>query len=166
MKPKKQTLDVRSISRFAMGATAALGLVAATAGVSHAHTDVELRGGYYSDVDEGFVGGGLLTSMGSGWDFNPNLEWVLVENADYMTVNGDVHYDFTRDSSAPAVWAGGGVALLHTETDGPRSVSDTDLGMNLFGGIGAKHGSVRPFFQVKGTLSDESETSLALGLRF
>lgn len=144
-------------------------LVASLIGsVASGQTDVELRGGYYSDAEDGFIGGGLLAGLGNSWSFNPNLEWVLTDGYDYFTVNGDFHYDFNR-SSGPAIWAGAGPAMIHTEIDrGPLldDRSDNDLGMNIFGGIGAKYGSVRPFMQLKGRLADNSETSVALGIRF
>ncbi|MEZ4654788.1 MAG: hypothetical protein R3E12_14685, partial [Candidatus Eisenbacteria bacterium] len=107
--------------------------------------------------------------VGHSWDFNPNLEWVLTDGYDYLTVNGDLHYDFNRHSDGPAIWAGSGLAVIHTNVDRPTPLSDnsnTDLGVNLFGGVGAKHGSVRPFMQLKGRLADNTETSVALGLRF
>lgn len=129
-------------------------------------TDVEFRGGYYSDVEEGFVGGGLVADLGNSWDINPNLEWVLTDGYDYLTVNGDIHYDFNDQSSGPAIWAGTGLAVVHTSPDVPAGNDETDLGVNVFGGMGAKSGSVRPFMQLKGRVADNSETSVALGLRF
>lgn len=129
-------------------------------------TDVEFRGGYYSDVEEGFLGGGLVADLGNSWDLNPNLEWVLTDGYDYLTVNGDLHYDFNAQSSGPAIWAGTGLAVVHTSPDAPARNDETDLGVNLFGGVGAKTGSVRPFMQLKGRVADNSETSVALGLRF
>ena len=141
-----------------------------TSSPANAQTAVELRGGYYSDVEEGFVGGGFLTDLGNAWDFNPNVEWVLVDGYDYLTVNGDLHYDFTSGrGSGAALWAGAGMAWVHTALDNRPPGADRtndDVGVNLFTGIGARSGSVRPFMQLKGRIADDNETSFALGLRF
>ncbi len=147
-------------------AAATVAVLASIPQRASSQTDVEFRGGYYTDVEEGFVGGGLISDLGNSWDINPNLEWVLTDGFDYLTVNGDVHYDFNAQSSGPAIWAGTGLALVHTSPDVPRGNDETDLGVNLFGGVGAKSGSVRPFMQLKGRVADNSETSVALGLRF
>jgi len=140
---------------LAVAAGAALALVLAPP--AFAHTDGELRGGFYNDAEEGFVGGGLLFDLGDTWNFNPNLEWVFVESYDYFTVNGDFHKDLNASGDGPA--------LIIRDRDFPGG-DDTSLGLNLFGGLGAKRGAVRPFGQLKFTASDNSETSLALGLRF
>ena len=147
-------------------AAATAAFLASIPNTATSQTDVEFRGGYYSDVEEGFLGGGLVADLGNSWDLNPNLEWVLTDGYDYLTVNGDLHYDFNAQSSGPAIWAGTGLAVVHTSPDAPRGNDETDLGVNLVGGVGAKSGSVRPFMQLKGRVADNSETSVALGLRF
>jgi len=130
-----------------------------------AHTSLELRGGYYTDAGDGFLGGGFLTSLAPRWYFNPNLEWVFVDGYDYYTVNADVHRDL-NPGPGPAIWLGAGPALLVTDYNQPDRGTNTDFGLNLFGGLGAKYGAVRPFTQVKVTVADNTETSLAIGLRF
>lgn len=127
------------------------------------HTSAEVRGGYHLDAEDGFVGGGLNTDLDSDWYFNPNFEWVLVDGYDLWSVNADFHRDFP--TSGPALWLGGGPALIVTDSDGIGN-SHSDFGLNLLGGIGAKTGSVRPFGQMKVTLSDNSSSSLAFGIRF
>jgi hypothetical protein len=86
---------------------------------------------------------------------------------DYLTINGDFHYDMNTGGTT-AVWLGGGPAIIMR--DGPRRAAaggdEADFGMNVFGGLGAKRGEVRPYGQLKALLSDESEGSLAFGVRF
>lgn len=127
------------------------------------HTAADLRAGYHTDTEEGIIGGGINTDLGGRWDFNPNLEWVLVDGYDLWSVNADFHRDFSN--SGPALWLGGGPAVLVTDFDRPGS-GDTDLGLNLLGGIGARTGSVRPYAQMKVTLADNSSSALVLGFRF
>lgn len=43
---------------------------------------------------------------------------------------------------------------------------NTDAGLNLLLGAGMTRGSVLPYFQAKVIAKDDSELSLALGLRF
>jgi len=71
--------------------------------------------------------------------------------------------------NTPPAGTGAGPALIVVNRDEPaygNRGTNTDLGLNLFGGLGAKHGGVRPFAQVKFTVADNTETSLAMGLRF
>jgi hypothetical protein len=130
----------------------------------------ELRGGVYTNADEGFIGGGLISDMSPTWYFNPNVEWVFSEG-NYVTVNADIHKDLNNSGSGPAVWLGAGPAMVVTNTTNPDltprpGVSDTDFGLNLIGGVGAKYGSARPFGQLKYMVSDRNQLSMALGLRF
>lgn len=134
--------------------------------------DFGVRAGYYSDVEEGFLGVEALRGFGRGghWFFNPNLEWVFIDGGDYATLNGDVHYDFDTDGPF-AVWVGGGPALVYNSFDRPRrrgdDDSETDFGFNLLAGIGtARRMAIRPYLQGKILLSDETEAVIAVGVRF
>ena len=136
-----------------------------------AAVDFGVRGGVYDDADAGFIGGELLMGVTGRWFFNPNLEYVFVDDGSLWTLNADVHYDFpSRDGLA--LWAGGGPAVIFRETDPPRSCprcegdDETDIGLNLLGGVGLIRGSMRPYLQGKLILSDGTEASLAVGLRF
>ena len=125
---------------------------------------VDVRGGFNADKEEGLLGAGILTGVGEAWDFNPNVEWTMVPNGSYFTVNGDFHRDFYSTSSGAALWLGAGPALAVWRRD--VGSDDTRFGVNLFGGIGATHGSFRPYGQAKVMLANASEFSLALGARF
>lgn len=128
------------------------------------HTSAEVRSGYHLDAEDALIGGGLNTSMGDHWYFNPNLEWVFVEGGDLWSLNADFHRDLP--TSGPAFWLGGGPAILVRDSGNPDRGDDADFGLNLLAGVGARTGSVRPFGQMKVTLSDNSSSSLAFGVRF
>jgi hypothetical protein len=138
----------------------------ACSGLPAADWDLDLRGGWYAKEAEGpFLGIGGLTQLGQGaWFFNPNLELAWGDEVDYITLNGDVHYDFHSEGSV-TFWVGGGLALVNVDPDGPGD-SETDLGLNAFVGLGKRAGEVRPFGQLKVILSDETEIVLAGGVRF
>ncbi len=123
-----------------------------------------VRAGYYFDAESPFVGGELLTRVDRSLYFNPNVEYVFVDNGSMMTLNGDFHYDLTRNSSTYA-WLGAGLGILHRNPDGPFD-SQTDLGANFLMGVGFGGGGAVPYLQVKGVASDQSEVSLAGGVRF
>ena len=142
-----------------------LAAVAAAPAARADGVDIDVRTGIYTDGSDGFLGAGVLWDVGKtgSWYANPNLEYVFVDNGDFFTVNGDVHYDFKTDAPF-AVWAGGGPAVLFSDPD--HGDSETDFGLNLLAGIGAKQGNIRPYGQVKLIISDDSQLVFAFGLRF
>lgn len=142
----------------------AITLVAAPRWTS-AGTDADLRASVSPDDDAVAIGGGVLTDIGqnSGWHFNPNIELAFGDSRDFVAMSGDFHYDL-RNQQRTAVWVGAGPAILMTNRSSGRD--DTDLGVNVLTGIGAKHGEVRPFAQLRGTMSDDSRIAIAGGVRF
>lgn len=134
--------------------------------------DFGVRAGLYTDQSDGFVGGELLFPLSPRWYFNPNVEWVFVDNGDLFTVNGDFHYDFNVDFDG-FVWAGAGAALIVEDHDPPRrrdrgdgDDAETDVGLNLLGGVGWDVEGFTPYVQGKVIVSDDSEAVVAVGLRF
>lgn len=154
----------RSIVRRAGLLTAIVVALCLVHGSGHAATDVDfdIRGGQYGDVDKPFFGGGVLAGLGHSWYFNPNVEYVFVDNGDYFTANADFHYDF--DVQPFYWWVGGGPALARRNPDIGRD--DTDAALNALTGIAAKSGQVRPFAQLKLVVKDDPEGVLAAGIRF
>lgn len=132
--------------------------------------DFGVRTGLYTDVEEPFVGVEALHQIrNTPWMFNPNVEYVFVENGNLWALSVDFHYDFDLDLDKVDVWAGAGPTVLFRDLDRPAfrdDDSDSDFGLNLIGGIGAKNGGVRPYGQVKVILSDDTEVALQVGLRF
>ncbi len=123
-----------------------------------------VRGGYYTKVDKPFLGAELLARVAPRLYFNPNVEYVFVDNGTYMTFNGDFHYDFPTHSRT-YVWLGAGPALVRVDPEGPAN-ANTDLAANLLGGIGLRKASVTPYIQAKAIIKSDSLFSLAIGLRF
>jgi hypothetical protein len=132
-----------------------------------AEIDFGLRGGYYTDAEELFLGAEILTRIAdSRWFFNPNIEFVFVDPGDLTTLNLDVHYDFeTRDDDV-FVWAGGGPAVVFRDRGGRHDDDETDPGLNFLAGIGWQLEAIVPYVQGKILLSDDSEAVLAVGVRF
>ena len=141
------------------------GVLALAGGVAPAAAaDFGVRGGYYFDVEQPFLGAELIMPVARRVYFNPNLEWVFVENLRYLTLNADFHYDFpTRGSNF--VWAGAGLGLLRADPEGPGN-ADTDPALNLLAGVGFRTGGLIPYVQAKVIVNGGSEFVLAFGVRF
>lgn len=135
--------------------------------------DFGVRGGFYSDAEAGFLGGEALIGVTRSWFFNPNIEYVFVDDGSLWTANADFHYDLPMRSNL-AVWVGGGPAVIFSEIDPPRGcrrncegLDETEFALNLIGGVGfSKRGPVRPYVQGKVILSENTEAAIGFGLRF
>ena len=123
-----------------------------------------VRLGYYTEVEDPFLGAELLFRIVPEIYFNPNVEVVLVDNGRYLTVNGDFHYDFLARRRTFA-WLGAGLAVVNSDPEGPAD-GNTDFGLNLLAGIGARRGRVIPYAQAKVILKSDTEFVIGVGLRF
>jgi hypothetical protein len=143
-------------------ATVALALLLASAAPAAARDMFGVRTGFYTDVDEPFIGIEGLFGLGNHVYLNPNFEYVFTEDPHYMTFNADFHYDFPTRSRA-YVWAGAGLGVLYTNPE--VGDSNTDVGLNLLFGVGLK-GHVVPYVQAKVIVSEDTAFVLGVGLRF
>jgi hypothetical protein len=124
-----------------------------------------VRVGAYFDPTDAFIGGEILVDITPSWYFNPNVEYVFVDNATFVTFNFDVHYDLPVDEVY--LWIGGGIGILYFDPDPVRFDDETDFGLNVFAGVGFRTNSrIVPYIQPKVFISDDSEVSLAFGIRF
>ena len=122
-----------------------------------------VRFGYYASSEHAFAGAEFLVPVTHSIWFNPNVEYVFVDNDTYMTFNADFHYDFPTHSST-YVWAGAGLAVLYSNPDGPVG-SSTDVGANFIFGVGHR-GPVLPYIQAKLIAKSDTEFVIGVGLRF
>ena len=93
-----------------------------------------------------------------------HLDWYFPGNSvTYLELNYNLYYDFTAKSVAP--YAGGGLRLGYASSSGN---SDTDIGLNLGGGMKFKSsGKVTPFVEGRFTLGgDVEQLVLAGGILF
>jgi hypothetical protein len=134
-----------------------------------AEVDIGIRGGYYADVGDPFLGVDLLMRISdTRWFFNPSLEYVFVDPGDLATLNLDAHYDLETGDDDLYVWLGGGPAIIFIDEERPGDDDDddTDLGLNLLGGVGWQLEAFVPYLQAKAIIADDSEVVLAVGVRF
>ncbi len=123
-----------------------------------------IRGGYYTEVDEPFLGAEVLVRVDHRFYFNPNIEYVFVSNGTYLTFNADFHYDFVVDRKT-FVWLGAGLGVVHDDPEGPEN-GKTDAAANFLGGIGFRAGSLIPYFQAKVIAKSGTVFAVAFGVRF
>ncbi len=132
---------------------------------------VGIRGGYYTEVDEPFLGAEVLVRLDRRFYFNPNVEYVFVSDGSYLTFNADFHYDFVVDRKT-FVWLGAGLGIVHEDAGGvripeePAENGKTDAAANILGGIGFRAGSLIPYFQAKLIAKSGAVFAVAVGLRF
>jgi opacity protein-like surface antigen len=90
---------------------------------------------------------------------------------DYWEVNGNIVYDFEIVNSPKLKpYVGGGLNIAHasakTTTPIPVSASNTDLGVNLMGGLEFGVGKVRPFVELKVELEGGDQFVITGGVLF
>ncbi len=148
---------------FALALAGLLPLAAAPAQAA----DLGIRGGVYSfknGPDKPFVGAELLFHAGDRLYFNPNAEYVFVDNGRYWTFNFDGHWDLPTHG-VPYLWIGGGLAVVYVDPDGASST--TKAHANLLAGIGFRtSGHAVPYIQLKLITSDPTTLVAAGGIRF
>ncbi len=122
------------------------------------------RAGLYSDNENAFIGGEFLAPIVRRLYFNPNVEYVFVDNGKAATFNLDFHYDFALGGRA-FTWAGAGLGFVYRNPEGPVG-SDTDPAANILFGLGYSMDGWIPYFQAKVIASDDSDFAIAGGVRF
>jgi hypothetical protein len=141
-----------------------LGVSGVSGNASADGIDVGIRGGFYTDVDEPFLGVELLLGVTHSIYFNPNVEYVFVEGGSYLTVNGDFHYDLVHNEPY-YFWLGAGLGLARIDPEGPDN-SDSELVGNFLAGVGFRAGGAVPYVQGKIIVKDDTAASIAVGIRF
>ncbi len=127
-------------------------------------TMVGARAGVYADDSNAFIGGEFLAPIVRRLYFNPNVEYVFVENGRAATFNLDFHYDFPLGGGA-FTWAGAGLGFIYRNPEGPAG-SNTDPAANILFGLGYNMGGWIPYVQAKVIASDNSDFVLGGGVRF
>lgn len=149
-------------SKWMFRVTAVLALSAAAFDQAQAQAHFGVRGGFYMDQDDGFVGAHLLSKIQRNWMFTPNFEYVLVDPGSYITINADLHYDLPSRSNT-IFYLGGGLGISHFSY---RDFDNTDVGLNLLTGISFSRRPIIPFIQAKVMITDHTQLIIGGGLTF
>ncbi len=162
----KKTNRRNPVVRILLFASACAFATALSISPDLARPDFGVRGGAYADREDPFLGAEALFGLGGtkSWFGNPNLEHAFAESGDLTSVSFDFHYDF-RTGQPYTIWAGAGPTMLFRDRN-EAGVDDTDAGVNLVLGFGAKKGDVRPYGQMKVIVADDTQAVLGAGVRF
>jgi hypothetical protein len=109
---------------------------------------------FHDDFDFG-IGGFVaipVPSLNENVAIVPNFIYYFPEFYDAFEINGDVVYQFPVSADSPVVpWALAGLNILRVSAGG---FSNTDVGLNLGGGVDFVAGSVNPFAGAKFEIQD------------
>ena len=128
---------------------------------------------YYDDLEAIGIGAFLaipVPQVAEGFAIVPDFTWYFPDGIDYFEVNGDVAYFFPVSADSPVMpFAFAGLSIGRSSVDlGPTfgDVSDTDVGLNLGGGVQFAAGSINPFAGAKLELRDNTGFVIFGGLGF
>jgi hypothetical protein len=139
-----------------------IGAIGSEGSAQTGRTYVGPRITYNFDFEEVAIGGQFGIPLTSALDFYPSLDIFLVDEGSLLGFNGDLKFRPGMAGSSP-LFVGGGLNLSR------RSIndrSDTEPGLNLFGGLEGRTGSLRPFVEMRAILADRSMVQLSGGLNF
>jgi opacity protein-like surface antigen len=155
----------------ALAAAATLG---AGGALADPNTDVGFRGwgprvGLSIDPDQVHFGGHIdFGNFADHVRFQPNLEIGFGDHVDLFTINAEAAYRFSSRWDVWTPYLGGGIGanIKRVDVKG-KSNSDTDLGVNLLGGIekGLSNGD-RFFIEGKFSLNDVPDVKVTVGWTF
>jgi hypothetical protein len=156
-----------------MAAALAVALIPALA-LAGPDTDVGFRGwgprvGLSLNPDQFYFGAHLdFGNFARHVRFQPNLELGFGDHLKLFTVNAEVAYRFSSEWDVWTPYLGGGVgANIKSYDAGGHNNSQTDLGVNLLGGIEkGLSGGDRFFIEAKVSLNDVPDAKIAVGWTF
>lgn len=100
--------------------------------------------------------------------FQPNLELGVSDHLTLLTINAEAAYRFSTEWEVWTPYLGGGLGVnVKSWDNGHNDDSDTDLGVNLLGGIekGLDNGD-RFFIEAKFSLNDVPDLKATIGWTF
>lgn len=132
-----------------LAAAAFLALVPMTA---HAQVQLGPTLAIHDDFDVGIGAtlSGQAPSLGQGVGFMGDFVFYFPDAGDYFEINGNVTYDFPLESSTVMPFVLGGLNIGRYSVDVlGEDRSNTEVGINLGGGIAFDAGSFRPSVALK-----------------
>jgi hypothetical protein len=129
-------------------------------------------GAQLSFADETDLGIGARANIGlpfTGLRVIPAFDYFFPdrEGLDYFEISGNVAYSIGVPNPALSPYVGGGLLIARTSWDLPEiSRSNTDLGLNLLGGVRFGVGPIKPFAEARFAIVDDSQFIIAGGINF
>jgi hypothetical protein len=126
----------------------------------------------YTDDAEAFGVGGFISiplpQLNPNIALVPDFTWFFPDAGNLFEINGDLMYSFPVSADSPVVpfaFAGLNIARFSIDT-GAGDFSDTNLGINLGGGVNFVTGSLNPFAGAKIELEGGESFVIFGGLAF
>ncbi len=121
-----------------------------------------------ADLGLGATVGFELPNLATGVGFLGDFILFFPDGMDYFELNGNLTYDFPRAGSSVVPFALAGLNVAHASVDlgGLGDASDTEIGLNLGGGLAFDAGKFRPKAGARLTLGDGSAFVLFITLPF
>lgn len=152
----------------------AAALVAAVPATAFGQVSLGPELSFGGDTDLG-VGGRVVANVQSlnHWDFVGSFDVWFPDDGPNNDVsaweaNGNLAFNFLIEDTAIFPYAGAGLNVFHVSVDnvGGGGADDTDLGLNLFGGIKFPASSVTPFVEVRAVLEGADQVAVTGGILF
>jgi len=146
-------------------------LLAAAPTALHAQGQLRL-GPQISFGDDTDAGAGIRIehrfSAAPDWRFAGSFDLFLPDGPlEFWEVNVNVLRSFRITGSDVAPYAGGGMNLARSSVDGIANSDDTNLGLNLVGGLRFNTGTrISPFFELRVELAGGEQAVLTAGILF
>lgn len=127
---------------------------------------------YDSDIEFGLGAsvGTALPSLGEGFGLLADFIYFFPpgDGFDYFELNGNVTYDFPLENSSVVPFLLGGLNLARASVDlgALGSGSNTELGLNLGGGIDFDLGNFRPTAGLRAEINGGEATVIFISLPF
>jgi len=137
---------------------ALVGMVVAVPGSVQAQTVVGPMAGYHDDLEALGIGGFIsvpVPALDPNLSIVPSFVFYFPDGGDALEVNGDVMYAFEVSEDTPVLpFAFAGLNIFRTKPDFTGASADTDVGLNLGGGVTFRAESLRPFAGAKFEIHD------------
>ena len=149
-----------------LGVVAVVGMLAMPNG-AQAQTIVGALGAYYDDFEAFGIGayvGIPIPQVYEGLIFKPDFMFFFPDGGDYWELNGDVVMRFPLEESPILPFALGGISIGRVSSD--FGGSDTDVGLNLGGGVIFPMETIRPVAGAKFEIRDNTGFVIFGGIGF
>ena len=118
------------------------------------------RAGFNAEGNAGLLGVQFSLPIAHRLELYPSFDVYFPDRGSLLGFNGDLKYRIPTSNSL-WVYGGGGLGVQYVDVDG---ANDSDLGVNLLGGIETRLGRVHPFLESRVMLYDDTSFQLMGGL--
>jgi hypothetical protein len=127
---------------------------------------------YHTDAEAIGVGAFIaipVPQLSEGFAIVPDFTWYFPDGYDYFEINGDLAYFFPVAADSPVspfAFAGLNIARTSIDLGTFGSTSNTDVGLNLGGGVEFPGSSLSPFAGAKFEIQDATGFVIFGGISF